>query len=395
MFGKIISFLVFLCFLLTLPAMSEGGDGSTPARGSKEVSRAVESEGRAAIQDGDIGRARERASHDALRMAIERVLGVMIRSRTITKNSQLIRDEIYADSEGYALCDEILEEGSRDGIYTVRLRALVSLVPLRKKLVSMGLMRQWKVMVVISEAHGTGKNTVEPAAETAIVRRMVEAGFYTVDRKYSQKVRNSEIMEEVLKGDRRAARELGRRYGFDIMVYGNALSQPAGTQKIEEEGGKGPVFTLHVCRARVDARAVSVDTAETLGAVSALRSGMEATGELGGREALKNAGEAAADELIGKLIMIPASPARNVQVVISGFESVTRAQEFEEALARIQGVRLVARSDYFSGKDIVEVLVDSDCVQYLPRDLESSKVMKKFRLRVTSATKSKISGRIK
>ncbi|MFH0802807.1 MAG: hypothetical protein V2A78_10550, partial [bacterium] len=268
-----------------------------------------------------------------------------------------------------------------------------SLVPLRKKLVSMGLLRQWKVMVVIQETHGAKKSISEPAAEAGIIRKMVEAGFYVVDRKYSKKIRNSEIMDEVRKGDRRAARELGKRYGFDIMIYGKAFSQLAGTQKLEENGRGGLVFIMHVCRARVEARAVAVDTAETLSAVSAVRSGMEATEELGSEEALKNAGEVAAADLIKKLILIPASSARNMQIVISGFKNIIRVQEFEEALNRLPGMRAVARSDYVSGTDYIEVAMDADCAKYLAGDLESSKFMKKFKIRVTSATKSKIKGK--
>ncbi|MFH0801587.1 MAG: flagellar assembly protein T N-terminal domain-containing protein, partial [bacterium] len=130
-------FLFLLILLFSVPVSALDEDSGEAEDGRPNIARLVEATGQAAITDNDIGRARERATHDALRTAIERILGVMIKSQTIVKNSRVLKDEIYANSEGFALCNEILDEGRKDGIYTIRLKALVSLVPLRKKRVSM------------------------------------------------------------------------------------------------------------------------------------------------------------------------------------------------------------------------------------------------------------------
>jgi len=384
---------LFLLFFLSSPIVfAQDEDSDAPEDGGENITRAVEATGQAAIIDNDIGRARERATHDALRTAIEKVLGVMIKSQTVVKNSQVIKDEIYAKSEGFALCDDVLDENQNDSMYSVKIRALISLIPLRKKLVSLGLCRQWKIMVVMPETHIARPRIPDPAAETEIIRKLVEAGFYVVDQKYSKEIRYSEVMDAIRRGNKQAAYALGKRYGFDIMIYGEAFSQLAGTQTLDEGGG--PRFTMHVCRARVEAKAVAVETAETLSATSAVRSGMEATEELGSKESLKNAGEVVATDLIKKIILLPASSTRNVQVVISGFKSISQAQDFEDSLNRLQGMRGVARSDYVSGIDYIEVAIDTDSAKYLAKDLESSKFLKRFRIRVTSATKTKIKGEI-
>ncbi len=88
---------------------------------------AVIVEGRAALGSGGVASARDVAVHDAMRRAVEQVVGTLIDSRTLTENFVTVRDRIYAASDGYVSHYALRGEGvERDGqTYRVELAATV------------------------------------------------------------------------------------------------------------------------------------------------------------------------------------------------------------------------------------------------------------------------------
>lgn len=71
--------------------------------------------GEAAIVNGDEIRARDDAKRAALREAVEQVAGVMISADTLTANSQLVSDRIYANSAGYVQSYEQVGQAQKEG----------------------------------------------------------------------------------------------------------------------------------------------------------------------------------------------------------------------------------------------------------------------------------------
>jgi len=118
--------------------------------------RLVEVEGQAVISNGNEVAARDAARADAVRKAIEQVVGVYVSSESLTRNFELIRDEIYARANGFAVIEKILQEGAQGGIYRTKAQVKVYLVQndegkqaLAEKLRDLGLLRQLRIMVVI------------------------------------------------------------------------------------------------------------------------------------------------------------------------------------------------------------------------------------------------------
>lgn len=66
------------------------------------------------------------AIHNAMRTAIEQELGAFIDSKTLVKNSQVITDEIAANSDGFVSSYEIISKGVENGIFFVTIRAEVN-----------------------------------------------------------------------------------------------------------------------------------------------------------------------------------------------------------------------------------------------------------------------------
>jgi curli biogenesis system outer membrane secretion channel CsgG len=142
-----------------------------------------------------------------------------------------------------------------------------------------------KVMVILPEFH-ISQRIPDPAAETEINRKLIEAGFKVVDAAMFATIKNGARFADAAK-DPKLAISLGREFGADIVVYGEAFSQRTGTQ--------GAQVT---CRARVEIKAVRTDDASIL-----ISNGLEA-GALDNAEfvaaksALRSAGTLVADYML-------------------------------------------------------------------------------------------------
>ena len=82
-------------------------------------------QGNASIE-GNKDIAKKKALSDAFRNAVERGLGVWIKSQSEVKDFELKKDEILTRAEGYVTSYEILNEQEHDGLYTVTIKAKVS-----------------------------------------------------------------------------------------------------------------------------------------------------------------------------------------------------------------------------------------------------------------------------
>lgn len=108
-----------------------------------------------------------------------------------------------------------------------------------------------KVMVILPEFH-ISQRIPDPAAETEINRKLIEAGFKVVDAAMFATIKNGTRFSDAAK-DPKLAISLGKEFGADIVVYGEAFSQRTGTQG-----------TQVTCRARVEIKAVRTDDASIL-----------------------------------------------------------------------------------------------------------------------------------
>lgn len=82
--------------------------------------------GKAEVVGKNTDAAQKKALSDAFRNAVEKGLGVWIKSQTEVKDAALVKDEILTKAEGYVTEHEIVKEGLNDGLYYVTIRAKVS-----------------------------------------------------------------------------------------------------------------------------------------------------------------------------------------------------------------------------------------------------------------------------
>ena len=150
-----------------------------------------------------------------------------------------------------------------------------------------------KVMVIIPEYH-IGQRIPDPAAETEINRKFLEAGFQVVDPAMFATINNSVEFKDAA-ADPAKAISIGKQFGADIVVYGEGFSQRPGTVNANDAGTQNGQASV---RARVEVRAVRTDNA-TLVATNGMEAGALDNAEMvAAKAALRRAAGLVADYLL-------------------------------------------------------------------------------------------------
>ena len=126
------------------------------------------------------------AENEALRMAVENTLGVLVDSQTLVQNNITIRDQIYTQSRGFVTDYTVKERRQINGGWQVTIDAVVDDNPnskLMSELTRLGIidnkLRNPKIAVYVPEYH-IKYRIPDPAGETAIVKALINAGFNNV-----------------------------------------------------------------------------------------------------------------------------------------------------------------------------------------------------------------------
>ena len=149
------------------------------------------------------------------------------------------------------------------------------------------LIKKPKVMILISERHWQAPN---PATETEVIRKFTEKGYKVVDPNQIRSAHPSEPPGDLLHGDPAAAAAIGRQYGAELVIVGEAFSNDTRRS-----------YGLYTNRATTEIRMLDVDTATIFVAKSQTGSGSDLTENMATQKAFQNAGEQLADYLMKQI----------------------------------------------------------------------------------------------
>jgi len=103
-------------------------------------SYAAEPEKMAKVIATGVGIDLDKAKQNAIRNAVEQVIGTYVSSDTLVQNNQVIKDQILSYSGGYVKETKVLsEEKTDDGLFTTKIEALVISTKIRKKIESLNI----------------------------------------------------------------------------------------------------------------------------------------------------------------------------------------------------------------------------------------------------------------
>ncbi len=323
--------------------------------------------GLGAIIGGDVSKAHDDALANALRTAVEQVLGTMVESEVLVKNYQVVEDQIYSRTRGYVSRYEILEENRRpDNILELRVRAWVRKSNLKEDLQAIGLLLRQKgkprLMVAIEE-----KNMDSPwvfwtldlsTTENAVMKVFLEKGFQFVDRKQIlQKIRKEEALA-LIDGDVETARQIARETPAEVLIVGKALAKPAsGGPAVLKQSG------MVSCQAIVNLRAIRADDGRVLATASQQSAAVHVDQLTGGTMALQRAAEQAARELMQKILerwREDVYTHNTVQLRLLGVENYQELVKIKGLISSlVRGVEGIVQRDYVNGSVLLELTVKS------------------------------------
>ena len=299
------------------------------------------------------GTNRDDAIRDAMRNAVEQAVGTLVDSQTLVKNAEVVDDEIYTKSQGFVQDYDVINEQRNNGQTVVTAKVKVNISPnsalmtkLQKlKLIETGL-RDPRIGVIIPEYHISAP-IPDPAGETAVIRKLREAGFTRiVDPKQLENIRYRNTIKAIADGNKKEAIALATKYHLDYLIVGEAFSQHVGNLE-----GSG----VHSCRARVEAKLFKVDTGEIIATNGFHAGGVDITEFTSAKMALNNAGELMGDYMVEQLMTYASNPEKGLQLLIKGVTSFNKVSILESELRQIKGVKNVFVRDYSAGVATIDI----------------------------------------
>ena len=361
---------------------------------------------------GDPSGDRQRALSQAKRNALEQVVGLYLTSSTQVRDFQVVEERIYSKSAGFINSYTILQTKSGK-TQRVQVQAQVSVVPVTEILKNSGLLRKWRIGVLLSPdfqgspavlGYYSNQRSMEVARsiEASIGQRLLEAGFKLVDSRHLATLRQeTDPLGKISESS---------SYGIDLLVGGSislAARRSGGglcqsvcqihgkilrtdTGEIVYQGNVGNTFdgiSLLVRRSLAEKYADTLGNGQLADGTPDLR-----TYGSGFAAALDNAVRLSAamtgDEIMSQIMRLPAAVSSIIVLEIQGLD-FSRLMELEEAFRNLGGITSLTTEEYNGAVNSIEVEYDGDSMM-LARAVSKSEVIRSMGLKVSRVTKSKI-----
>ncbi|MGM9319310.1 flagellar assembly protein T N-terminal domain-containing protein [Deinococcus aquaticus] len=269
----------------TLP-LNLVGAVSTPAEQSIQV------RGQALITSTPAA-ARQAALNDAIRTAIEQVLGAYISSSSTMRSTdefEQLQQRLIKRADGFGRITQVISENQDNGTYTVNVRVTVARPSLEQELKAFLTQKGDPRIIVLIPESILRRPTPDPAAETEIQRALIAAGYRVVDLKQSE----LNTVRDVLRSgdlDPQARSELATRFKADLLVTGEAFAEEYGA-----------VLSQRAYTARLELKIVDLATGQIIFSDAFTGTGAASTDSVAGKTALQNVAKLATPGLPGALL---------------------------------------------------------------------------------------------
>lgn len=338
---------------------------------AQSQSTTVESQGVAAIVQGNRDISRDKAIDDALRNAVEQATGSLIENEVLVENYQLLSDKIYSQSKGYVQTYEVLDEKVDQGLYRVTIQATVASGDLKDDLRGLDLLmrrvRKPRVMVLFEESISEGVNSGR-LAEDAISKVLLDNGFKLVDANTVRRNLGLDKVQGLLAGDGRVAAVISDKYGAEMLLLGAA-------QAVTNQVTIGDI-KINSNQAVITAKLVRADTGEVKVSETRQAAKPHVNSLSGIQMAVSEASELLANDMIDKIIQVFHEEVYNrvnVNLTIFGLQGYGHLQEVIQLISdNVRGIKEIYQRNYSMGTAELEVEL-AGSTQSLAADLTTRK----------------------
>mgnify|MGYP006286436601 CR=1 FL=1 len=386
---------VYTCFLVILLAMALVQKESQ-AQVADTLSKKVVATGIGSIVGGDEAHARDDAIDDALRTALEQVMGMLLESETLVDNYQLLEDNIYSRTKGYVQTYKVIREGKRDSqLYEVTVEAVVKQGKLNQDLDGIAALMRRKnmprLMVIINEKNiGDEADVIHYAetdlsvAENELMDRLMTKGYRFVDPATVRRNIESGQAAAILAGDTKEAAAIGRTLGAEIVLTGNAV---VSATVVEAFGAK-----QRTQQATLNLRAIRTDTGDIIATATGKGAFPHINDITGGAKAIERACGPLSEEISEKILRQWQQDLSSGATIflkvngITGFELLDKIKTFFSYSVR--GVTSVTQRSWQADFATFEISMEGD-TNDLARRI-SKKMIDSFQITVTGMTQNSV-----
>lgn len=295
------------------------------------------------------------AENDALRLAVENTIGVLVDSKTLVEKNVVVEDTIYANSKGFVKDYKVISKSEDNNGWRVTIDAVVDSNPdskLMSELTRLGLidnvLRNPKIAIIMEEKH-INYRIPNATTETAITNKFIESGFDNViDINKDRVMFNNPYAMTVEELD-----NLARSMQADILIVGQAFSEGAGDVSKFIPGSNSRTG-VKSCRARAEAKMYIARTGKIIAANGFNSGGADITEAVAAKVALNNAGEQIGEFLVEKLLSFAAGNRKELEVVVLASD-FNKMNMVKSALSAIYGVKNAQITSYSNGRAVIKV----------------------------------------
>ncbi|RMG67510.1 MAG: hypothetical protein D6715_04570 [Calditrichaeota bacterium] len=360
----------FVLSLLLLFSLVLGGPGRMNGQEPSDETEVLVT-GVGAILNGDEAKAEDDALANALRNALQQVIGTMVESEVLVQNYQVLEDNIYTRTGGFVKTYQVVGRSKPSPqLLQLTIRAVVKTADLRNSLEAIGLLMERKgkprLLVLVDEHnmhhHYWYYDVDLNTTATVLMSELAARGFPLVDAQVVKQALSREAATALLEGDNRSAEQIARSSGAEVLVIGKAVSKiSSGGARVVQQAG------LVSCQAMVNLRAVRADDGRVI-ATAAQQAVAAHIDELaGGTQALKKAASAAAGELMDQILKawqqdVYSGATMQLRLLeVPSFNDLVRFKNQLKSLVRgIQGVR---QREFAGGTALLELEGPTDAAR--------------------------------
>lgn len=363
-----------------------------------QEAQTVTATGFGAILAGDMVKAREDATNDALRKAVEQVVGMMIDSRTVTENFMLLEDKIYTKTSGYVQSYKEISSTQRvDNSLEVTVEAVVKTGDLKNDLegILTTLRREGmpRTMVLIKEEnigqHQWQITSDLNTAETALMNTLMGYGFPFVDASTARANIAKDAVMAAINGDANAAAAIAKRSGAEILIVGSAKTTVTQLPVMKSSGMK-------TCSANMNLRVIRADDAMIIATSSARGVSAHIDELTGSSQALEKAAQQSAEELKDKIIQKFQQNQyanRQIQFQVLNITSFEQLNTLKNSLPYyVRGVKNIYQRSFEAGSALFDIEITQKA-ETVASEL-SAKNIEGIDLEIIGVTQNKLTARV-
>lgn len=311
------------------------------------------------VADG-IGVDKNSAIRDAMRNAVESVVGTFIDSNTLTHNAVLELDEIYTNSQGFVKNIAVLKESTNSKEYFVTARIDVDTNPssqLMDKLSMLAQLNDPRIAVAVlkneTTDYGYSYMDSDSITESKINEKLIELGFnHVADINLLAKLKNSDLLNSIYNSDNYLLGDV-EEYGIDYLVIGkNELD--SNTIYLPNNDGTYAETMLMSSKAILTIKIIKFDTGEIVETFKVDGNGIEQNEIRAKNKAIKVVADKAAQNIANKFRKLAAKAYDTVQLIINcnNYDDIESVINILKNMAGIQNVHI---REYKNNKAIVDV----------------------------------------